>query len=203
MKILGGSNKGRKLKSFHGLDIRPTPNRVKESLFNTLGAKISGSDFLDLFAGAGGVGIEALSRGAGQVVFVDQSRKALALIRQNLALCKSEGKAEILGIDIFEALKLLSVQGARFDIVFLDPPYRSLLHDSTLIELSRKDFLKPEGIVIAEHYFKQQPATLYGSLTLIKRRRFGDTELSYYGYPLLNNQGAFFPHLGQTHVTLF
>ena len=124
MRVISGQFRGRKLRGPRGAEIRPTGDRLKESLFNILDPSIQGTVFVDVFAGTGAIGIEALSRGARQVVFVDSSREGCRLIRENLELCGIEGGFRLLSSDVFTALRLLVREGFSADILFMDPPYQ-------------------------------------------------------------------------------
>ncbi len=176
MRVSGGIGRGRRLKAPSGAAIRPTSDKVKQALFNILGEKAAGSVFLDLFAGAGGIGIEALSRGAERVVFVDASRSSLDVIKQNIGQMGFGNKAQVAAS---KAEAFLKKPSGPYDIVFLDPPYAEELQP--LLELvARSGVLKPEALVIAEHFKKQPSPEKAGSLTLFREARYGDTVLAFY-----------------------
>lgn len=176
MRVTGGIGRGRRLKVPAGAEVRPTSDKVKQALFNILGGQVAGSVFLDLFAGAGGIGIEALSRGADKVVFVDASRDSLSAIRHNLGLADFGDRAEIVPA---KAGAFLKKSSGPYDIVFLDPPYAEELQP--LLELiSGAGILKPDSIVIAEHFKKQQSPERAGGLTLYREAKYGDTVLAFY-----------------------
>ena len=144
MRVISGTCKGRKLETLKGLDTRPTTDNVKESIFNILQFEIVGRTVLDLFAGSGQMGIECLSRGAESAVFVDSSREAVRVIRQNLDRCGL--KAEVLQCDALAFLK----RGRKFDLVFLDPPYDSDHYEKILQNIKLFDILNDGGIIIVE-----------------------------------------------------
>jgi len=149
LRLTGGDARGRRLKSPRGLRTRPTSDRVREALFDILGARIEGARFLDVYAGTGAVGCEALSRGAGRAVFLEREPIALGLIAENLKLGAWSGTAEIVEGDARAGLRGLAMAGMRFEIVYLDPPY----DDSGLADalaLSAR-LLAPGGMVIVEH----------------------------------------------------
>jgi len=176
MRITGGIGRGRKLKVPAGEKVRPTSDKVKQALFNILGDKVPGSAFLDLFAGAGGIGIEALSRGAARVVFVDGDRGSLDVVRHNIEQAGFAGRAEAVLAKVETFLKKLS---GPYDIVFLDPPYT--MEMLPLLQLvNRSGLLKPDAIVIAEHFRKQTSPATAGSLMLCREARYGDTVLAFY-----------------------
>ena len=147
MRVISGTARGRRLNGLQGMDTRPTTDQVKESLFNIIQFDIAGAQVLDLFAGTGQLGIEALSRGAERCVFVDQRREAAALVRENVKLCRFEDRARVAQE---EALSFLSSCREKFDVVFLDPPYQSGLLEKSLETLTRFDILREYGIIVCE-----------------------------------------------------
>ena len=148
MRVISGSARGKQLTPVPGKDTRPTTDRVKESVFNILQMAIPGCDMLDLFAGTGQIGIEALSRGAAHAVFCDAASKAQAVIRKNLAAARVEDRAELIGKDYVSALRHL--QGRQFDVIFLDPPYGGKILNFALKSLESFDILRAGGILICE-----------------------------------------------------
>lgn len=180
LRVIAGIAKKRRLKTPKGLIVRPTADRVKEALFNILKDKIDGCSFIDLFAGTGNIGIEALSRGAARVTFVDYSPRSIRIIKENLMLCRFEDKADVIQVDAFEYVKKQIDPVKRYDIVFIDPPYRADLLKAFLPLLGRSSLLKDEGVMVIEHSKKTElPATI-GKLILSKAYRYGDTVLSLY-----------------------
>jgi len=173
MRVIAGEFRSRPLKSLPGLDVRPTPDRLREALFNVLAPRIQGTNFADLYAGTGAVGIEALSRGAPRAIFVEQSHAAARVIRENLRALGIESRAEVLH---GRATAMLSKVEA--EIVFLDPPYR-LEHEyeSVLTLLGEK----PPALVIAQHAPRLQLQESYGALRRTRVLRHGDNALSFYG----------------------
>lgn len=145
MRIIAGKHRGRVLKEFNGRDIRPTSDRAKEALFNILQFDIAGCSFLDLYSGTGGIGLEAISRGAEKVVFVDNSRESVKLLKENLANLKE--KAEIYEGD---ALAYVAAAVGKFDFVFLDPPYAIDAKD-VVSSVAKNGLLKEGGRIIYEH----------------------------------------------------
>lgn len=181
MRVIAGTAKGRKLASVPGLATRPTGDRVKEALFNILGPAIYGSSFLDLYAGSGAIGLEALSRGARDVVWVDANPACTALIRANLQKTDLSG-GDIFTNDAFRALVQLGRRGRQFDFVFLDPPYNQGLVLKTLEHPACLAVLKKEGIIIAEVSKKEEAPLDVSKLCLERTERYGDTILLFY-YP--------------------
>lgn len=176
MRITGGTGRGRRLKVPAGPRVRPTSDKVKQALFNIIGGRIEGSTFLDLFAGAGGIGIEALSRGADQVAFVDDSNESLKIIRSNVEQAGFAGRAQIV---FARAESFLRKPTGPYDIIFLDPPYAMQL-ESLLELIANSGIVKPGGDVIAEHFKKQPSPSRAGTLTLYREARYGDTVLAFY-----------------------
>lgn len=149
MRIIGGSKRSLPLKTVSGRDTRPTTDRIKETLFNMIRDEIPGSCFLDLFAGSGQIGLEAVSRGARKAVFVDSSRKAAAIIQENIRFSKSEQESLVLRMEAVPALRFLEGK-YQFDIIFMDPPYGRLLEEEVLEYLDDSSLLKENALVIAE-----------------------------------------------------
>ena len=147
MRVITGSARGRRLRELPGLDTRPTTDRVKEGLFSAIQFDIAGARVLDLFAGTGQLGIECLSRGAAEAVFVDSNPKAAALARENLRAAVPDARATVHQSD---ALDFLARTRERFDLIFLDPPYASGLLEAAIKSLAAFDILKPRGIIVAE-----------------------------------------------------
>jgi len=184
MRVIGGTYRSRRLAAPRGLATRPTSDRLRETLFNVLAPRIEGAVFADLYAGSGAVGIEAISRGAGLVYFVDSAPSAIAAIRSNLAALEITSGFEILSSTVFAALRRLT-ERSRWSIVFLDPPYAADDdYAGTLSGIggSAESLLTPEGIVIVEHSRKMlQPlAEQYGPLKRYRVLEQGDAGLSFY-----------------------
>ena len=183
MRIIAGKYRGRKLKSPPSLATRPTSDRLRETLFNILAPKIEDAGFLDLCAGTGAVGVEALSRGAAHVTFVDQSRKMCALIEANVeALNIDEADVDVVTAEATKFLGRHATKGARsFDIIFFDPPYAAD-YEAILSYLGAHagELLAPDGLVIVEHHKKKE---LSGEFAGLRRERVvkqGDSSLSFY-----------------------
>jgi 16S rRNA (guanine966-N2)-methyltransferase len=175
MRVIGGKYRGRVLKEFAGKDVRPTSDRARESLFNIMQRKIPGCIFLDLFTGTGGMGIEALSRGAKEAFFVDASKESIALCKANLTLVK-ESTSNVYHADFQEALRRFSASGKKFDVVFIDPPYSLRAVPPTLESLLSAELLKPTSIVVCESaeedVFENNP-DLAAKFEIIKRAKYG------------------------------
>jgi 16S rRNA (guanine(966)-N(2))-methyltransferase RsmD len=183
LRIIAGKFRGRRLKSPPGAQTRPTSDRLRETLFNILAPRIEGARLLDLCAGTGAVGIEALSRGASHVTFVDQSRKMCELIEANLdSLEAAADDREVVVATAFDYLRrLVKNNGPAFDIVFFDPPYAS--DYDTLLNYGGEQasqILNAEGIVVVEHYKKKVLADQFAALTRYRELSHGDSVLSFY-----------------------
>ncbi|MBQ8082309.1 MAG: 16S rRNA (guanine(966)-N(2))-methyltransferase RsmD [Clostridia bacterium] len=178
MRIVGGIYRSRPLTAPKGMTTRPTLDQVREALFNILQGQVGGARFLDLYAGSGAVGLEAVSRGAAMVVLCDQSRDAQQAIRRNIEALQAGEKTRVLSMRDAEAIRRLSREGERFDLIYLDPPYAMPL-EPTVGLLLESDLLAPEGLIIAEHDKKHEPKP--EGLCLLKRREYRDTVLSFYG----------------------
>lgn len=179
MRIISGVAKGTKLQSVPGQATRPTGDRIKESLFNILGNQVYGSTFLDLYAGNGGIGLEALSRGAQSVIWVDTNPLCTKMIRINLEKSKLQN-GRIITNDVFRALNQLALQGSSFDYVFLDPPYEQGYVAKTLLALDQTNLLKKEGIIIVEASKKEDAPQAMSKLCLRREQRYGNTILYFY-----------------------
>jgi len=183
MRVIAGEYRSRPLKSLPGMDLRPTSDRLRETLFNVLAASstILGSVWLDLFAGTGAVGIEALSRGAKQVHFVESDRKHARLIRENLKSLKIVHGFEVYESDVASAVRRLEASGVVCDFCFLDPPYAMRgAYERTLESLSHSRLIGPASIVIAEHEKRFDPGEQAGSLSRYRTIMHGDAGLSLY-----------------------
>jgi 16S rRNA (guanine(966)-N(2))-methyltransferase RsmD len=178
-RIIGGAGKGRRLRTVPGDATRPTGARVRQSLFDVLAPRIPGCRFLDAFAGSGGVGLEALSRGAAVVVLVDRSFAALEAARENArALARSGGEVQVFQQDARTALAAFADQGRSFDVVYLDPPYASELYEP-LLDLAAP-LLDERGVAVAEHFKKRELPERIGALARTRQLRVGDHRLSFY-----------------------
>jgi 16S rRNA (guanine966-N2)-methyltransferase len=179
MRIISGNFKGKRLKAPKGQTLRPTSDRVKESIFNILGREINGKTVLDLFAGTGNLGIEALSRGAARVVFVEKGRQAIRVIEQNLSQCGMWPRSEIIQKDVHRAIGVLGRRGDCFDLVLMDPPYERGLVERTLKKLQAHTIYHEGSVVVIEHDRREPLPDLREAWTLTLQRRIGDTLLSF------------------------
>ena len=180
MRIIGGENRGMLLKTPKGLRVRPTADRVKEALFNIIGTSIIDTRILDIFAGTGNLGLEALSRGAKQVCFVDNHRESAAIISENICKTKRGSQTRVLQLDCMAALNVLRKNAESFDYIFCDPPYNCGWPDKIISNLSAGGLLASSGIIIIEHSIDEE-ITACGNLKLLDARKYGDTKVSFFG----------------------
>jgi 16S rRNA (guanine966-N2)-methyltransferase len=179
VRVIAGALKGRRLVTPRGATTRPTADQVRIALMDTLGPWLPDARLLDLFAGAGGVGVEALSRGAAHVTFVERDRRALDALVENIRTLDLESRTHVARGDVAGQLARLAAEGRRFEIVFLDPPYATDDGARTLAALSGGVLLAPEGLVIAQHLTKRELPE-YGVLRAFRDRRFGETTLTFF-----------------------
>ena len=175
MRIISGEAGGRKLREPKGMDTRPTTDKVKESLFNIIQFELEGRRVLDLYAGTGQLGLEALSRGAEHCTFVDQRREAAALVKENIKLCRFEDRARVTQE---ESLSFLAACREKFDVVFLDPPYQSGLLEKSLEQLTRFDILREHGIIVCESGTEWSVPTLAPPYEAGREYRYGQIKLT-------------------------
>lgn len=181
MRVTGGSLRGRRLATFKGMDIRPTSDMVREAAFDLLGQDVSGMQVLDLFAGTGSLGIEALSRGAAEALFVEQSMKAIELIRKNLRLCNLESSGFVLRKDLSRGLfQTHPALHQPFDLVFLDPPYGKGFIVPLLKELDQGGILRPTSRIVVQSEKKGILPEVVGNLKTVKVRIYGVTRISVF-----------------------
>jgi len=188
MRVISGQAKGTRLTEFKDSPVRPTLDQVKETLFNILGYNLSGEYFLDLFGGSGAIGIEALSRGAEKVIWVENNRQSQNLIYANLEKCRfwnggnesSYTKWKLLKMDALQAVSVLEKSCLTFDVVYVDPPFAKNLYNEYLNVLSGSQLLKASTLVVVEHNKKNSLEKIYGKLSLEDQRMVGGTTLSFY-----------------------
>jgi 16S rRNA (guanine(966)-N(2))-methyltransferase RsmD len=183
MRVIAGKFRSRVLTAPPGLDTRPTSDRLRETLFNVLAPRVGGAAFLDLYAGSGANGIEALSRGAKSVVFVEKAAPAVAAIRANLQALGIREGWQLEPRSAASSVKRLVEQGQRFDLVFLDPPYKAAEEYALVLGPlggERTSLLADDAIVIAEHHRKQPLEDEYGNLRRYRLLEQGDAALSFY-----------------------
>jgi len=181
MRITGGCAKGKILAPLKGLKIRPTPDKVREAIFSILGQDLTGNRAMDLFAGSGVLGLEALSRGAERAVFIDGARGSTALIRRNIQICGFTERSLVLIRDLTKGLPPLELLGGKpFHIVFLDPPYRKDMAPKCISSLVKGKILAIGGTVIVETHKTEKLAQELFGLMLVDSRNYGDTKINFY-----------------------
>ena len=180
MRVITGTAKGNKLKSLKGMETRPTLDRVKEALFNIIGSRIIDTEFLDLFAGTGAIGIEAISRGANHALFVEVNPRAVQIIRENLEITGFADQGEIMAADVEKALKAAASTDRKFDMIFMDPPYLKELVQKTLTSLMQFGVLTENGLVIVESSKMDELPLQEGPLKMVRQEKYGDTMLTFY-----------------------
>jgi len=184
MRIISGTHRGRVLKSLKGNIIRPTSDRVREAYFNIIGQYFKDAVVLDLYCGTGAVGLEFLSRGAGKCIFVDASNASINIAKDNAK------QMDMLNKSIFYTMSasdyLRNIREYIFDYIFIDPPYRENISKNILKEIDR-DILKENGLLTVEHSKRVEYPDIAGKLYLTKRRRFGDTILSFYSFDFMRS----------------
>jgi len=179
MRIIGGELRGRVIRLPAGSRIRPTADRVKESLFNILHS-VEGTSFLDLFAGSGNVGLEALSRGARFAAFVEKDLRLVRALEESLVQLGFAARAEVIAADAERGLERLVQQGSRFDIIFTDPPYDQGLVLETLAWPGMRKALSENGIIVLQHSAREKPEGMEAQMwEVADQRRYGDTMLSF------------------------
>jgi len=179
IRVISGIYKGKRLKRVPSLDVRPVPDKLKEALFNIIQEDVRDSVFLDGFAGTGSVGIEALSRGAEKVVFIDEYYPAVKVIKINLAKCEAEEGALIIRREFNRAVIQLAKEGMKFDLIFLDPPYKLLDERNPLKVIKKREILKHGGKILLRHHFKTRFKGKYFDLK--RKVTIGDDTISFYG----------------------
>ncbi len=179
LRIIGGEKKGRKLLSVKGRTTRPTADRMRESLFNILSTRVIGSNVIDLYAGTGALGLEALSRGAATAVFIDNNRNALSVIKQNIQTCDFGKQSNIIKWNILINLKCLEAQARCFDLVFMDPPYDTQCVHQTIVDLKHSNALNNGAMIVVEHSPEEEIPEEFLEFEIIDKRRYGRTLFSF------------------------
>lgn len=179
MRVIAGEAKGRRLEAPKGMRVRPTLDRVRESLFNILGPRLHGCRFLDLFAGSGANGIEALSRGAASCTFVDADERSLKVLRSNVLSVGFAGRSRVKRLTLPSGLERLGESESAYDVVFADPPY-DFVHYPRLLEALGQGILARDGLAIIEHASRAPLEPPVGPLVKVREERYGDTMLTFF-----------------------
>lgn len=177
MRVITGTARGRRLNELKGYETRPTTDKVKEGIFSAIQFDVEGSRVLDLFAGTGQLGIEALSRGAASAVFVDRRADAVKLVRDNLALCRLSERAQVVCAD---AMAHLAATRGKYDLIFLDPPYEEDLLERAIAHIAKFDILTPHGIIVAESPEDKKLPALSAPYGIYREHRYGKIKVTVY-----------------------
>ena len=180
MRVISGKARGLKLNTPKNDDVRPTTDRVKESLFNMINSYIMESDILDLFAGTGSLGIECLSRGANQCIFVDNSKESINIVKSNIKKARVENESIVLNLDFKSAINSLSSKNKQFDVIFMDPPYYKNMFSDALSAVDNNNLLKEDGIIVVEHDTVDKFPDNMGRLYKSREKKYGNTTLTFY-----------------------
>lgn len=180
MRIISGDKRGIQLQAVPGTNTRPTTDKVKEAIFNMIGPYFDGGHGLDLFAGSGNLGLEALSRGLDHMIFVDKDRKAFQTVKDNIQKCAYEAHSEVYRNEAERALKAVAKRGLQFECIFLDPPYKNKQLDTYLAFIDEHEMLSEAGVVMCEHDANTEVSDRSGSLVRIKYELYGTTGISIY-----------------------
>ena len=196
MRIIAGQFKGRRLAAIKGLEVRPTSDRVKAAAFSILGARVVDADFLDLCAGTGNIGLEALSRGAKSATFIERNHHCIRIIESNLEQCGLNRKGpqvRLIKREARQGLADLGKRKAQFHLIYFDPPYDAEIYEACVEQIARERLLSPDGLLVVEHRFRlptsqrlrksetEPPLPLkVGELILSRQEQYGDTVLSFY-----------------------
>ena len=182
LRIIGGDLKGKKLYTIPGTLIRPTADRLRESIFNILSNLVEETVVLDLFSGTGAFGIEALSRGAEFAVFIDNSKKALSVVERNIKSCAVDNRSQIIRWNIVKNLNCIKSIGSEFDLVFMDPPYNKGIIKPTLLNLHDSGSLGNDACIVVEHNYLETIPETYKQFELIDQRKYGKKLISFMRY---------------------
>ena len=179
MKIIAGNHKGRKLASLPGKTTRPTSGKVREAIFSIVADRIEDAAILDLFAGTGAFGLEAISRGASHAVFIDSDRKGIEVIRKNITACGENDRSTVLAADVAGGLRRLALSGGTFDLVFMDPPYNRQAVQPALESLAASGILARGAIVAIEHDKNEKIPEDIVDMEVTDRRKYGKTLVTF------------------------
>ncbi|NIM91398.1 MAG: 16S rRNA (guanine(966)-N(2))-methyltransferase RsmD [Candidatus Aminicenantes bacterium] len=178
IRVISGIYKGKRLNKVRSSLVRPIPDKLKETLFNIIQEEVKGSVFLDGFAGTGSVGIEALSRGAEKVIFIDEYFPAIKVIKTNLKKCGVENRVQVIHQEFNRGVIQLAKENMKFNMIFLDPPYKLMEKRNPLKVIMKREVLKPGGKIILRHYYKTKFEAKY--YEVLRQITIGDDTLSFY-----------------------
>lgn len=190
LRVIAGTAKGRSLKAVPGKNTRPTTDKVKEAIFSMIGPYFDGGWALDLFAGTGGLGIEALSRGTDKAVFIDLEGASIEVVKQNVGAAGMAGRAEIYRTEAVRAVKALAKRSLKFGLVFLDPPYRMKDMDELMAELASRGLLEADATIVVEHDADHRYPEAFAGYRQLRHTRYGDTAVTIYRFEAEIDLGA-------------
>lgn len=179
MRIITGKARGLKLETPKNYDVRPTTDRVKESLFNIIGSRIIDTKILDLFAGTGNLGLEAWSRRASEIIFVDNSKESLKIIKKNIEKAKAKDDVKIMNTDFSNAIEMLAKQNEKFDFVFSDPPYNKDILIKVMDKIDKNEILNIGGYLIIERSKQEELTLIPENFELVREVRYGATYICF------------------------
>ena len=182
VRVIAGKAKGRALKAVPGQGTRPTTDKVKEAIFSMIGPYFDGGKALDLFAGTGGLAIEAWSRGIEEVVCIDKEKTSIDIIRSNVELVGASNSIEIYRNDSARALKALAKRDIQFDLIFLDPPYRIVDMDAWMLQMAELELVADDATIVVEHDAKVQYPQKFNGFELLRTNQYGDIAVTIYRY---------------------
>ncbi|BDU50250.1 16S rRNA (guanine(966)-N(2))-methyltransferase RsmD [Haliovirga abyssi] len=180
MRIIAGTAKNKRIKSQSGHNVRPTLERVKESLFSILQPYINDSVFLDLYGGTGSIALEALSRGAKRAIIIEKNGEALRIIIENVNSLGFEDRCRAYRNEVLRAIEILSNKRETFDIIFMDPPYKDEVCEEVIAKILDSNLLEENGLIIAEHHIKEKLPDVIGKLNKIDERKYSGKVLTFY-----------------------
>jgi len=180
VRVIGGILKGRRLQICRAKSLRPTSGKIREAIFDILAPLLVGGSVLDLYAGTGSFGVEALSRGMDKAVFVEHDPIIISFLKKNITYCQLGNETEIIGVPVSKGLKILKSRKEQFELIFLDPPYQEKLAGKTLLEISEANLVTPDSVVIVEHSSKEILERVYGGLKMDDQRKYGQSLVSFF-----------------------
>ena len=180
MRIIGGEYRGRSIKQPPFKTVRPTKDRIREAVFNMIAEKVPGARVMDLFAGSGAYGLESLSRGAIDSIFVDNDKRCVNIINENITLLEVETQAKTFTEDVFKIVELLGKNKERFDLIFSDPPFDQDMAKKTLITINQYDILNRSGLLIIEHHLREFVPEGVDDISMFRQKTYNDILISLY-----------------------
>ncbi|THB78827.1 MAG: 16S rRNA (guanine(966)-N(2))-methyltransferase RsmD [Desulfobacteraceae bacterium] len=178
MRIISGRHRGRKLKRPENYDIRPTSDRAREAVFNSLGTRSQGARVLDLFAGTGAMGLEAISRGAKEAIFIDSSPLACRIVEENIRRCREEDVCQVLCLDILD-IRPLKIPKGPYDLIFMDPPYEQGFLGQVFRLAWFRELMHPDTVIVADHSIKENPFAEMKGLDILRQKKYSKSFVTF------------------------